>query len=94
MRHVKKWTMAGKRCIVLRYAGDNRYTRQELIGSHDGQFLKAIPVEAPWELLDQLTDMDVVALDEAQFIKDSAAFCDYLANAGKVRNVQYFIAQN
>lgn len=83
MRRVKRWTMAGKQCVVVRYLNDNRYTRQELISSHDQEFMAAVPATDPRLLLPTLLEADVIALDEAQFMAGIVELCDELANAGK-----------
>lgn len=61
---------------VIKYAGDARYGRSNLVASHDHLFMKAICVSSlevdPPEMP---TNVDFIAIDEAQFIAGVSDFC-------------------
>ena len=35
MRKVKRYTIAQKKCLVVNYAKDNRYSKEDVIATHD-----------------------------------------------------------
>ena len=86
LRRVRRYTRANKKCIIIKYAKDTRYTGDKnLISTHDGVVANAIPCSSLDELnIDMLNEYDVIAIDEGQFFKDIDQFSDKLANNGKI----------
>ncbi|CAD8045065.1 unnamed protein product [Paramecium primaurelia] len=84
MRLVKRFTISERKCVVLNYANDNRYSEEQCISSHDKQYLKAIKVCKLNEAYDKCKESDVVAIDEGQFFQDIVEFSEKMANLGKI----------
>lgn len=62
---------------------DNRYAADSVV-SHSQQELSAITVDDPLEIVGQVADIDVVGIDEAQFLGAGVVqVAERLANAGK-----------
>ncbi|VDL72281.1 unnamed protein product [Nippostrongylus brasiliensis] len=79
--------IAGKSCVLVKYAGDTRYD-SELIVTHkrvtaDGTTLIARTLR---EIREELfaDETEVVAIDEGQFFDDLAYICEQLACEGKM----------
>ena len=75
--------IARKRCIVIKYDKDTRYS-EERAATHDGATLAARRVSRLSELEDDWRSFDVLALDEAQFFPDVVSFAEDAATSGKV----------
>ena len=71
---------ADKKCILLKYALDNRYGDGEVVVSHDLVKHKALCVK---RLVDIELDYDVICIDEGQFFPDIVNFCEKYAALGK-----------
>ena len=85
-RRLRRFTVAKKRCLLLKYSGDTRYdSHGEGAVTHDRLAMPAVPVsrlaDVPAELLD---DAEVVGIDEGSFLPDIVEFCEAQANLGKV----------
>lgn len=84
----RRYKIAGKRCLLIKYAGDNRYTESEsMIVTHDKISYQAISCTNLSDLGEFIIDFDVICIDEIQFYPDAAACCDRWANAGKIIEV-------
>ncbi|MCH2233088.1 MAG: thymidine kinase [Crocinitomicaceae bacterium] len=59
-----------KTVIVFKPLLDNRYSDNEVV-SHDKDKVEARNIEEPVEMLQFIDDVDVIAIDEAQFFNDS-----------------------
>jgi len=82
-RRIRREQYAGKRTIIYKYVKDMRYTtRQDLACSHDGVSQEAVPVSTLEPFIDNLPDVDVIGIDEGQFIACLEQFCQTAANAG------------
>lgn len=84
IRRIKTLSYAKKKILVFKPAIDNRYSETE-IASHSGYKIKSININKAKEILDYVTDdVQVVAIDEAQFFdKDLVIVCEQLADSGK-----------
>lgn len=84
IRRVKRAQIARQKVQVFKPQLDDRYGR-EIVSSHDGLELDAIPVTSARELLAQVEpDTTVVAVDEVQFFDwEIAEVAQRLAGAGK-----------
>ena len=90
-RRVKRYQHANQRCLIVKFAGDNRYTEEEVTCTHDGAKLhskegsiKTIAASTLGQLQDMMSPFSVVAIDEGQFFPDVVEVCDALANSGKI----------
>ncbi len=62
---------------------DERYAADSVV-SHSRQELTAVAIENVNEIMDHLADVEVVGIDEAQFLAgDVVTVCERLANEGK-----------
>jgi thymidine kinase len=62
---------------------DERYAADSVV-SHSRQELTAVAIENVNEIMDQVRDVEVIGIDEAQFLAgDVVAVCERLANEGK-----------
>jgi thymidine kinase len=84
--------LAGQSVILFKPTIDNRYS-DNLVVSHDGTSLPAVPVSSAEDIRDELAELvlngrraDVVGIDEAQFFdEDLAPLVEELANIHGVR---------
>ena len=70
LRRVRRATIARKRVQLFKSHLDDRYEGVEHISTHGGQSIEAEPVSTSLEVQLFTSDVDVVALDEAQFFDD------------------------
>jgi len=72
IRRVRRAMIAKKRVQVFKSHLDERYAGIYVISSHDGRTTEAIPVDTPEQIARQIKpDVDVLAIDEAQFLDAS-----------------------
>lgn len=89
MLEVRRNELAGKRVLLIKYPGDQRYGSDSSMYTHDKVSLPAYIPKDQKNLsrcgltLDFIVDQyDVVGIDEGQFYDDIDEFCDTLANMG------------
>lgn len=84
IRRVKRARLGKKKTIVFKPEIDDRYCINSVV-SHSGDQVNAINITKPREILSYITeDIDVVAIDEVQFLDDRLVeICNTLANQGK-----------
>jgi thymidine kinase len=84
IRRVKRAEIARQKVQVFKPALDTRYADREVV-SHDGNKLSAYTVTRAREIIEfLLPDVQVVAIDEAQFFDDEIVdVCQMLADNGK-----------
>jgi len=84
IRRIRVLQYAKKKLLVFKPAIDNRYSVGE-IASHSGFRFTSINVSSSEEILSHITpDVDVVAIDEAQFFDSNlVGVCEKLADSGK-----------
>lgn len=70
LRRVKRNTIAQKKCLLISYAKDNRYSSENVVSTHDKQMMKALKCMTIEEALPHYKDYDVIAIDEGQFFVD------------------------
>jgi thymidine kinase len=83
IRRVKRYEVANKSCIMVKYSKDDRYS-SESISTHDRQVTKALASLKLNDVRDDVLRYGVIGIDEAQFFPDVVPFCEELANAGKI----------
>lgn len=84
IRRVKRARYGKKKTLVFKPEIDNRYCVNSVV-SHNGDQINAINICKAEEILQYVTDsIDVVAIDEAQFLDEKIVdVCTKLANMGK-----------
>jgi len=81
----RRYKIAGKRCLLIKYANDDRYEESEsMIVTHDQLKYQAISSTQLKDLNEYINDFDVICIDEIQFYPDAAEYCDRWANQGKI----------
>jgi len=83
LRRINRLIYAKKKFLVFKPKIDNRYSENEVV-SHQKRAYKCICIEKGTDILKYITsDLEVVAIDEVQFIDDSVIdVIDALANRG------------
>ncbi|UXV35774.1 thymidine kinase [Staphylococcus sp. IVB6181] len=71
IRRLKRGMYAKQKVIVFKPAIDDRYHKEKVV-SHNGNAIEAITIKKAEEILEQdLTEVDVIGIDEVQFFEDS-----------------------
>ena len=83
IRRINVLEFAKQKIIVFKPRIDNRYSESR-IASHAGSQVESILIDKASDILDHITeDIDVVAVDEVQFLdEDIIEVCDMLAAKG------------
>ena len=82
IRRVNRATIAKQKVKIFKPTIDTRYHKEKVV-SHNRNMLNSICVADSSEILAKVTDCDVVAIDEAQFMdRGLADVCVALANKG------------
>jgi thymidine kinase len=68
-RRIRRFTIAKKSCTVVKYRFDTRYAEDEM-ATHDKHLIKALPAIRLQDIYTQLTDYEVIGIDEGQFFPD------------------------
>jgi len=83
IRRLKRAEFAKQKTLILKPTTDVRYSESKVV-SHDYNEIISKPVSSSKEIIQLSKDIDVVALDEAQFFDDGIIdVCNVLANGGK-----------
>ena len=81
----RRYQIAGKKCLLVKYAKDMRYSGSaEMLVTHDQISYKATSCHALEEIKDLISEYDVICIDEIQFYEDASHYCDLWANEGKI----------
>lgn len=83
MRRIRRYNVAQKRCLVVKYRRDTRYS-SDCMSTHDKTMLPAISAETLGEVAGALEQVDVIGIDEGQFFPDLVEFCEKQANLGRI----------
>ena len=82
IRRLKRAKIAKLKVEIFKPGVDTRYSEEDVV-SHNATALHSIPVESANEILFYATDVDVIGIDEAQFLDDELPnVCLQLANQG------------
>ncbi|EQC27820.1 thymidine kinase [Saprolegnia diclina VS20] len=84
IRRMRRFHHAQLKCLVVRAVIDERYTKDDLVSTHDKQMIPATPVRRLAEVNDVFRQYDVIGIDEGHFYPDLDAFCDMAADEGKI----------
>ena len=81
----RRYKIAGKTCLLVKYAKDTRYvSSEERLVTHDNLQYRAISCHNLAEINDMVLDYEVVCIDEIQFYPDAAVYCEAWANRGLI----------
>lgn len=82
LRRLKRAKFAKQRVEIFKPAIDIRYSKEDVV-SHDANSIQSTPIDNSGNLLMLCNDVDVVGIDEAQFLDNGLAnICNELANQG------------
>ena len=82
IRRIKRAVFARQRVEIFKPSIDTRYSDEEVV-SHDRNAIRSTPVDTSASILLLSADIDVVGIDEAQFLDDGLVdVCNQLANRG------------
>ena len=83
LRRLKRAEFAKQKIAVFKPLIDTRYDARKIV-SHDSKSIKSKPVKLAIEILDQIENAEVIAIDEAQFFDEELIrISNLLANQGK-----------
>ncbi|KAJ3438356.1 thymidine kinase cytosolic [Anaeramoeba flamelloides] len=84
IRRSRKYSFANKKCTVIKFARDVRYSVDKC-STHDRVMMDAVPCTGKlFDVEDKVKDYDVIGIDEGQFFEDIVEFSEHMANKGKV----------
>ena len=82
IRRMRRAKFARQKVEIFKPAMDTRYSEDDVV-SHDRHSIKSTPIESSAEILQLSSDIDVVGIDEAQFLDNGIVdVCNTLANRG------------
>lgn len=82
IRRMKRAKFAKQRVEIFKPRIDTRYSEEDVV-SHDRNTIPSTPIDTSAAILLLATDIDVVGIDEAQFLDDQLPeVCNELANRG------------
>ncbi len=82
IRRLRRAKIANQKVEIFKPTIDNRYSDKKVV-SHDANFINSTSVANACDILPQITDCDVVGIDEAQFFdEDLVEVCNTLADRG------------
>ena len=82
IRRMKRAKFAKQRVEIFKPTVDTRYSDEDVV-SHDHNAIHSTPIDASGAILLLASDIDVVGIDEAQFLDDGLVdVCNELANRG------------
>ena len=67
IRRVRRNVAASKKCLLVKYKGDNRYTEDPMLSTHDHVHMAAKAVTTFAEVTNSVWHNGVIAIDEGQF---------------------------
>ncbi|KAJ5072321.1 thymidine kinase cytosolic [Anaeramoeba ignava] len=84
IRRMRRYRIAQKKCLMLKYNKDTRYTKQ-FCTTHDHVTFEAMQCGSYLSAVKEIVaDYDVIGVDEGQFFLDVVQFVEDLANKGKI----------
>ncbi len=82
IRRMKRAQFARQKVEIFKPALDTRYSEEDVV-SHDKHSIPSTPIDASAQILLLTSDIDVVGIDEAQFLDDGLVdVCNELAYRG------------
>ena len=74
IRRLRRAEIAGQRVVIFKPLIDDRYDATDVV-SHAGARMRAVPIASVSELAERAAGLDVVGIDEAQFLGDGIVSC-------------------
>ena len=85
MRRIKRHRLAQKECLVINFSGDQRYSTEPAITSHDQISIPALKVSRLSQISESVLEgKEVIGIDEGQFFEDILEKSEEWANQGKI----------
>jgi thymidine kinase len=82
IRRLKRANFANQNVVIFKPITDKRYSENKVV-SHDSNEIESVPVKSSEDILKLIKDVDVVAIDEAQFFDMKIVqVCNEIANNG------------
>lgn len=82
IRRMKRAKFAKQKVEIFKPAMDTRFSEEDVV-SHDQNTIHSTPIDSSGSILLLASDIDVVGIDEAQFLDDGlVGVCNELANRG------------
>lgn len=87
---VEKYHIANKLCVIVKFAADTRYDSLATHGgvvTHAGREHHKIPIVRASRLtdvFDEISEYEIIGVDETQFFPDNVEVLQRLANMGKI----------
>ncbi len=82
IRRLKRAVFAKQKVEIFKPCIDTRYSEENVV-SHDQNSIRSTPIESSGNILLMSSDIDVVGIDEAQFLDEGLVnVCNHLANNG------------
>ena len=82
IRRMKRAQFVKQRVEIFKSSIDTRYSEENVV-SHDQNTIRSTPIDSSGNILLLASDIDVVGIDEAQFLDDGLMdVCNQLANNG------------
>jgi len=83
LRRLRRCQFAMLRCLMIKYANDDRYD-SDMFSTHDGTKVKAAKCQKLEQIEAVTAEYDVIGIDEGQFFPDIVDFSENQANKGKI----------
>uniref|UniRef100_A0A6B2LGL3 Thymidine kinase n=1 Tax=Arcella intermedia TaxID=1963864 RepID=A0A6B2LGL3_9EUKA len=83
LRRIRRYTVAKRKCLVLKYEHDTRYSKDKM-STHDQIVWTAVPCTVLETAKELSLEYDVIGIDEGQFFPDVVSFSEHMADLGKV----------
>src|SRR5271170_2495790 len=88
LRQYRRFKLSRKACLLVKYRGDNRYTDDNYIATHDRVLSQEMAVVCnDLGELETQVDMrkyEVICVDEIQFYGDNLEYCQKWRKEGKI----------
>lgn len=82
IRRLKRAKFAKQRVEIFKPSIDTRYSEEDVV-SHDQNAIRSTPIDSSGNILLLASNIDVVGIDEAQFLDEGLTeVCNHLANNG------------
>ena len=83
LKRLRKAKLTKMKIAVFKPKVDSRYDSKDVV-SHDKNTISSTPIEKAEDILQYVSDVQIIAIDEAQFFDDNLInVCNMLANTGK-----------
>ena len=82
IRRLNRARIAKQRVEIFKPQIDTRYSENDVV-SHNENSIQSIPIQSSSQILLYMNDVDVIGIDEAQFLdSELPSVCNYLASKG------------